>query len=147
MFGESAQARANKQKPQHGLSSLCSGYFYSNGSANVCLYPRYGMLLGSRATLLAPSRRLLHAGGLRRRLHTEPQLPRGLLRYGPLAHMHALSTRMCFEAMARAHPARRRSGLPGCPPPPLHPHIRSVRVQGDKKMQRLGGGGWSGGDV
>lgn len=53
-------------------------------TCHVCFHRRYGMLLGSRATLLAPSRCLLYASRLRWRLHTEPQLSRGLLRYGPL---------------------------------------------------------------
>ena len=41
---------------------------------------RHGLLLGSRARLLAGARRLHHRRGLRRRLHAEPHLRGGLQR-------------------------------------------------------------------
>lgn len=117
-FGESAQACVNKQ---HGLLLVIGTLAFAHKEALtpcctcVCFRCRYGMFLGSRTTLLAASRCVFHAGGLCRRFHTEPQLPRGLLRYGRL-YICMPSPHACvFEVMARAHPVRIPSGLPGRP--------------------------------
>lgn len=158
MFGESAQARANKQKenpntgyPLYALVMYIATPAFTRMEALTCVCtPGMGCFWGAeRLFWRLPgvfSTQVGYAGGFT----PNPNYHEVCSGTAPLL-ICMPSPRRCVLKRWRAPTLRwrRQSGLLGCPPPPpTIPPIRSVRVQGSKEMQRLGaGGGWSGGDV